>query len=229
MTTGTRIFLIHATELAIAPITDAFETHWPDAQMANLLDDSLSRELAVTGELTKGLEQRFLALAQYAEAAGADAILFTCSAFGAAIDACKHVVSIPVLKPNEAMIDQALGSAASIALLATFEPAIASMLEEFKAAAMAAGKPLKITTHLAPGAFQALQEGNIEGHDRAVANAAKTIQGCEVICFAQFSMTSAAGLAQSERGLPVLTTPDTAVIRLRELLDSLNRRCEPLG
>ncbi|WP_324294186.1 hypothetical protein [Pseudomonas syringae] len=91
--------------------------------------------------MTDGLKQRFLSLARYAEAAEADAI-FTCSAFGAAIDARKQVVSIPVLKPNEAMIDQALGSAARIALLATFEPAIGSMLEEFKAASTTAGAPL---------------------------------------------------------------------------------------
>lgn len=218
---ATRIFLIHATALAIAPITDAFKSHWPGAQLANLLDDSLSRELVVTGELTEGLTQRFLSLARYAEGAGADAILFTCSAFGAAIDACKHAVSIPVLKPNEAMIGRALGSASRIALLATFEPAIASMLEEFKAASTAAGTPSQITTHLVPGAFQALQDEDIEGHDRRIANAAKTIEGCDVICLAQFSMASAAGRVQSESGLPVLTTPDSAVIRLRDWLESL--------
>ncbi|WP_449123885.1 aspartate/glutamate racemase family protein [Pseudomonas viridiflava] len=217
----TRIFLIQATALSVAPITDAFKKHWPEAELANLLDDSLSRDLALTGELTEGLKQRLLNLTQYAEAAGADAVLFTCSAFGAAIDACKHVVSIPVLKPNEAMIDQALGSASRVALLATFEPAIASMLEEFKAASTTAGTPLQITAHHVPGAFQALQEGNIEGHDCEISNTAKTIEGCEVICFAQFSMTSAAGRVQSESGQPVLTTPDSAVIRLRELLEPL--------
>lgn len=217
---GARIFLIHATPLAIVPITDAFKRHWPEAQLANLLDDSLSRDLSVTGELTEALVQRFLSLAQYAESAGADAILFTCSAFGAAIDACKHAVSIPVLKPNEAMIDRALGSASRIALLATFEPAIA-MLEEFKAASIAADTPLQITTHVVAGAFQALQDGDIERHDRKIANVANAIEGCDVICFAQFSMTSAAGTVRSESGKPVLTTPDSAVIRLRELLELL--------
>jgi Asp/Glu/hydantoin racemase len=218
---GTRIFLIHATPLSVAPIADAFARLWPEAHLTNLLDDSLSRDLAAAGDLTEGLKQRFLSLARYAEAADADAILFTCSAFGAAIDACKQVVSIPVLKPNEAMIDQALGSASRIALLATFEPAVGSMLEEFKAASTTAGTPLQITVHHVPCAFQALQDGNIEGHDREISNVAKTIEGCEVICFAQFSMTSAAGRVQSESGQPVLTTPDSAVIRLRELLEPL--------
>lgn len=218
---GARIFLIHATPLAIAPITDAFKRHWPEAQLANLLDDSLSRDLSVTGELTEALIQRFLSLAQYAESAGADAILFTCSAFGAAIDACRHAVSIPVLKPNEAMIDRALGSASRIALLATFEPAIAPMLEEFQAASIAADTPPQITTHFVAGAFQALQEGDIKGHERKIANVANAIEGCDVICFAQFSMTSAAGTVRSESGKPVLTTPDSAVIRLTELLELL--------
>lgn len=215
------IFLIHATPLAIAPVTDAFKRLWPEAHLVNLLDDSLSKDLAVAGDLTEALKQRLLSLAQYAETAGADAILFTCSAFGAAIDACQHALTIPVLKPNEAMIDQALDSASRIALLATFGPAIDSMLDEFNAAALAADITLQITTHLVPGAFQALQEHDIERHDREIASVAKTIEGCEVICLAQFSMAGAAGRVQSESGLAVLTTPDSAVVRLRELLEPL--------
>ena len=216
---GTRIFLIHATPLSVAPITDAFSRLWPEVQLANLLDDSLSRDLAAAGELTDGLKQRFLSLARYAEAADADAILFTCSAFGVAIDACKNAVSIPVFKPNEAMIDEALSLASRIALVATFEPAIESMREEFSAAARVAGTSLKLSTHLVAGAFEALQDKDVAGHDREIAKAAQEIDGAEVICFAQFSMTSAAAHVREICGLPVLTTPDSAVIRLRELLE----------
>ena len=57
----------------------------------NLLDDSLSADLAraAAGSTTR-MTARFLALAAYAIDTGAQAILFTCSAFGPCIDAVKR-------------------------------------------------------------------------------------------------------------------------------------------
>ena len=75
----------------------------------NLLDDSLSADLARDGKLTDAMTERFLALGRYAASTGADAILFTCSAFGPCIEAVARAhAPMPVLKPNEAMIEQAV-------------------------------------------------------------------------------------------------------------------------
>jgi dihydrodipicolinate synthase/N-acetylneuraminate lyase len=85
------------------------------------------------------MTDRFLALARYAKASGADGVLFTCSAFGPCIEACAREFSpLPVLKPNEAMIEDALalvGARGRIGLLATFGPTLESMPAEFAAAA----------------------------------------------------------------------------------------------
>jgi hypothetical protein len=37
-----RIALIHAVQVAIQPLEDAFQRHWPHAEHINLLDDALS-------------------------------------------------------------------------------------------------------------------------------------------------------------------------------------------
>lgn len=68
--------------------------------------------------------------------------------------------------------------------------------------------------------MQALSEGNKEGHDTAIAEMAGQVGARDLICFAQFSMTSAAGQAQARSGLPVLTTPDSAVLELRRMLQA---------
>lgn len=213
-----RIFLIHATALSIDPITAAFARLWPQARIVNLLDDSLSRDRVEEGGLTTSMKARFRTLSLYAVQSAADAILFTCSAFGDAIDLCKPDMAIPLLKPNEAMIDQALTQATRIAVLATFEPTIASIMAEFKQAAERSGRALEVVPYFVPGAIQALSEGNREGHDAAIAEMAGRVGACDLICFAQFSMTSAAGQAQARSGLPVLTTPDSAVLELRRML-----------
>ena len=77
-----RVALIHALKHSIVPIEESFSRLWPDAILMNLLDDSLSANLARDGHLTAGMTDRFLALGRYAASTGADAILFTCSAFG---------------------------------------------------------------------------------------------------------------------------------------------------
>ncbi|UZE21171.1 aspartate/glutamate racemase family protein [Pseudomonas sp. B21-056] len=214
------IYLIHATPLSIAPISEAFARLWPEARLANLLEDSLSRDLAEAGVLTPEMNQRFLKLASYACESGADAILFTCSAFGESIDQCKRALDIPVLKPNEAMIEEALQRTGKLALLATFDAAIASMVEEFKHYAQQQGVNLELQTHVCVGAFGELQNGNKDRHDRLIAECARTISSGELLCFAQFSMTSAAPQASQACGLDVLTTPDSAVLKLRRLLQA---------
>lgn len=49
------------------------------------------------------MAERIASLAQYARRCGAQGILYTCSAFGDAIERVQRAESIPVLKPNEAM------------------------------------------------------------------------------------------------------------------------------
>ena len=101
-----RIALIHAVPVAILPVEDAFQRHWPQAERINLLDDALSVDR---------------------NRAGASGILYTCSAFGYAIEAVKQRVRMPVLKPNEAMFAEAIARGSRLGLLATFPASVNSM------------------------------------------------------------------------------------------------------
>ena len=82
-----RITLIHALKHSIVPIEASFARLWPEARLMNLVDDSLSADLARDGGLTAAMTERFLQLGRYAAGTGSDAILFTCSAFGPCIEA----------------------------------------------------------------------------------------------------------------------------------------------
>src|SRR3569833_2863393 len=133
-TNDMRIALIHALKHSNAPIEAAFATAWPQARLMNLLDDSLSADLARDGVLNDAMTDRFLALGDYAAATGANGILFTCSAFGPCIEAVARAhAPIPVLKPNEAMIERAVTMGRRIGLLSTFPPTLVSLPPEFPA------------------------------------------------------------------------------------------------
>jgi hypothetical protein len=216
-----RIALIHALRHSPGPIAEAFARLWPGPVLMNLLDDSLSADLARDGAITAAMTQRFLDLAAYARRTGADAILFTCSAFGPCIDAVKAAhPTIPVLKPNEAMIEAALDAAPSgrIGLLATFPATLPSMRPEFAAAAAGRGLTLDLVEACAPAALAALDAGDVAGHDGAAAAVARTLAEAEVIALAQFSLARAAPAVAAATGRAVLTTPDSAVEKLRALL-----------
>ncbi len=208
-----RIALIHALKHSIVPIEEAFARLWPEARLANLLDDSLSADLARDGALTDAMTGRFLTLARYAANAGADGILFTCSAFGPCIDACAEMLApMPVLKPNEAMIEEAVAIGGRIGLLATFAPTLVSMPPEFPGS-------VTLVSQLADGAMAALDRGDFAAHDAAALAASRELAGCDVIALAQFSLARAAGQIAAATGKQVLTTPDSAVRKLRRLLD----------
>jgi Asp/Glu/hydantoin racemase len=207
-----RIALIHALQHSVSPIASSFAKLWPEAELMNLLDDSLSADLAREGSLTRGMTERFLKLGRYATGAGADAILFTCSAFGPCIEAVARAERpIPVLKPNEAMIEQAVARGHRIGLLSTFPPTLTSMPREFPGS-------VQVVPKLADGALSALNRGDVAEHDRLVADAARALRDCDVIALAQFSTARAAPLVAQTAGRPVLTTPDSAVEKLRETL-----------
>ena len=162
-----RIALIHALRHSPPPIEAAFARLWPEARLMNLLDDSLSADLARHGRgLDATMHERFARLAQYAVDTGAVGILFTCSAFGPCIEAVARAhAPMPVLKPNEAMIERASAQARRVGLLSTFAPTLASMPAEFPSS-------VELVPRLAEGALAALDRGDRALHDRLVAQAA---------------------------------------------------------
>ena len=156
-----RIALIHAVAVAMAPVHDCFRQLWPEAECVDILDTSLSRDREREGRLTDTMVGRFLLLAKYAEDNGAAGILFTCSAFGEAIERqAAAKAGVPVLKPNEAMFDAALAAGKRLGMLATFGPSVAGMEAEFRDIAGAAGSPAVLDSHCVAGAMKALQAGD---------------------------------------------------------------------
>lgn len=213
----TRIALIHALAQSVAPINEAFARDWPQAQRMNLLDDSLSADLARNGRgLDASMHARFDRLAQYAVDTGAQGILFTCSAFGPCIEAVANThAEIPVLKPNEAMIEEAAQGQGTLGLIATFPATLESMPPEFPV-------HVRLQTAWAEGALGALNAGDTATHDALIAAQAVALRerGCTRIALAQFSMARARAACVAATGLPVLTTVESAVRALRRRLNT---------
>jgi len=221
--TTPRIAIIHALQDSQVPTWTAFRNGWPEAKIFNLMDDSLPRDLLVDG--MEPLKERFLRLGRYAADSHAgshrtDAILFSCSAFGPALQAVQAALPIPVLRPNEAAFEEALQAGQRIGLMTSFGPAIPPLKAEMKEMARAQGRNPEIVTAVAEGALEALQAGRPEEHDRIAAETASRLPALDVLVLGQFSLARAATGIKARTGLHVITTPDSAVRKLRRVLNS---------
>lgn len=213
----TRIALIHAVQAAVQPIEEAFQSLWPEAKRTNLLDDSRGRSCQCRRPDTGSPAAHGLARdLRCQQRRGGD--FFTCSAFGDGIELAARTLSVPVLKPNEAMFEAALTIGGRIGMLATFEPSVSSMEQEFWEMAKARGSDATIETVIVPGGRAALTAGDLAKHDQLIAKATASLGHCSAILLAHFSMATAEAAAQSCTRLPVLSAPGSAVIKLKSLI-----------
>ena len=226
MTDQPRIALIHATKLAIDPIEEAAEKLWPEAETISILEEGLSVDRAKSVELSGDMLRRIIDLSRYAEAADADGILFTCSAFGSAIERANREARIPVMKPNEAMFGAAFSHGDRVAMLYTFPPAAGGMEDEFREAAREKSSAARITSVFCEGALEAKKAGDDDTHDRLIAETAATISDADVILLAQFSMASAADAVRACTDVPVLTSPEAAIEEIRRRVEQ-NKEVQP--
>jgi Asp/Glu/hydantoin racemase len=213
-----RIVLLHGTPVAVEPIQRSFANRWPGAELVNLLDDSLSVDRAKDPDLTERMFERFIELGGYARRIGADAILVTCSAFGPAIERMARDLTVPVLKPNEAMFRAALTAGRKIGMLATFAPSVGTMTEEFDEFVRETGAEATLRTIVVDGAMEALRKGDAQTHNELVAARAGELADCDAIMLAHFSTSRAFEKVAAATSVPVLTAPDAAVDRLRSML-----------
>jgi Asp/Glu/hydantoin racemase len=123
-----------------------------------------------------------------------------------------------VLKPNEAMFEEALQRGTRIGLLATFQPSVPALEEEFMDLTKAKNTHVALESACVPEAMAALTAGNAEQHDRLIAEAAARLTHCDIVMLAQFSMARARSAVQQVLGDKVLTSPDSAIARLKAVL-----------
>jgi len=220
---GPRIALVHALAESVAPAREAFRRRWPEAICFDLLDTSLAVDLAHAGRLDEAMFERFRQLSDYALGAigtgGRTAgILFTCSAFGPAIDEVKRRLPIPVLRTNEAAFEAAITAGDRLGLVVSFGPSADALARELAAMADARGRRVSVELAVADGALEALKRGNADLHDDCVLRAVERLGDVDAILLGQFSLARARTRIAANRSAPVITSPDSAVDALRRLV-----------
>ena len=214
-----RIFLVHPTPLAMPPIDDAFKRLWTQAQTLNLLDESLYADIPADGALSPSIYERVAALLRHCEGSGADGIVFSGSTFGPAVDAARAQMRVPVLRAEEAMMDEAVVLGERILLVCTAKRAMPVVRASLDAAVARAGVPRRISELWVAGARDAITSGDIVTHDKLIAQQVAAAGDFDVIVLGQISIVPSRLPLPPEIARRIVTGPDATVARMRALVD----------
>ncbi|WP_329294388.1 aspartate/glutamate racemase family protein [Streptomyces pseudovenezuelae] len=205
------IAVLHTSLLFINPdsvINEYLAELAPDAKVLHFVDSDVLAAVVRDGGVSPASTQRMVHLAQAAEAAGADVVFSACSSVGPAIDVARRLVSVPIVKIDDAMTASAVETADAIGVLATVPttlPPTRALVEE---KARAAGRDITVQERLCEGAFSVLTSGDRDRHDAMVLDGARALATeVDVIVLAQASMARLGPAIAEAVGRPVLSSP----------------------
>ncbi len=215
--------LIHTSATLVPVFQQLCKAHLPNVATFNIVDDSLVRAIGERGALTADIARRVEAYITSAESGGADHILVTCSSIGPAVEASAPFCSVPVLRVDQPMADEAVRLGSRIGVVATLPTTLDPTTDLVRRRATRAGRDIALTALLCEGAFEALMAADAATHDRLVAAALRELATrVDVILLAQASMARVVdGLAPADRRVPILASPPLAIAHLAKVLGPL--------
>jgi Asp/Glu/hydantoin racemase len=217
---GSRLALIHT----VSPLLEVFDRlvaeMLPGVRPIHILDEPLLERVRQRGHVTTEDSARLQTHVAIAEQIGADAVLVTCSAISPCVGDIREATGVPVVKIDEAMIDQAVATGASVGVVATNEATLEPTRLLLQGRADVAGKRLGIELVLVESALSALLGGDGALHDALVRAAVLELgHRVDVIVLAQASMARVLEvIPEAERRVPILSSPHLALEQVRRLL-----------
>jgi Asp/Glu/hydantoin racemase len=191
-----------------------------DVEVFHMVDESLIQDTIRTGRLRGITIRRLLGQIESAEAAGADAVMVTCSSIGPGVALAQSLFELPVIRIDEAMAEEAVRIGRRVGVAATLRTTLEPTIELLKAKASENGRTIEIVESLSEGAFEAVLSGDVITHDRILAEKlVRDLHDVDVIVLAQASMARVVNeLPPGTLRAPVLSSPELAVRRAKEIL-----------
>lgn len=211
-----KIGLIHTTSATLASLTDLVKELIEDAQVINILDDSILPDMKEGGH-EEAVRSRWISYARIMEEMGAEAVVSACSTVGAFAEEADRILEIPVYRIDEAMIDTAIRLGRKISVLATLQSTLNPTVDLLR---RKGGEELEVNVCLVEGAYDFLMKGERKEHDRLIKTAVEE-EACrsQVIVLAQASMANALGGADALGEVKVLTSPRLGIEKLKSDLE----------
>jgi Asp/Glu/hydantoin racemase len=215
-----KLVLLHTVPSLVELFENLCKEILTDVEIIHVADQILLTHILEEGGPSPPIYQRVAEHVVAAEAVGADAVLCTCSSISPCIEVARPMVSIPVLKVDEAMVDRAIELGTVIGVIATVSTTLGPTTELVQERSAVTGTAVRVKSVLCKGAYDALFADDLETHDRIVAGHLRQLMAeVDVILLAQASMARVLDtIPAEEQKVPVLTSPRLAVERTRDVL-----------
>jgi Asp/Glu/hydantoin racemase len=218
-----RIAFIHTSPPAIQPLMQYYSSAAPDLQIVNLLEDGLLGMLA--DGFHAAVHVRLRNMIEVArETYAAELAVVTCSSvpLGMALDVGGEL-RMPVLKIDGPMARKAVEAGSRVGIAVTFPPTINPTSRLLTDIAGALGREIQLETRVIAGAYDALLAGDTATHDRLLLEGIRELaeSGVDSVVLAQVSMARVREEAQKGVKVPVLSSLDTSLSAVREVLEGL--------
>lgn len=210
---------IHTATPMVDPTKELFAKHLPGVRLIHIVDDTLIRDVIGAGKVPEEVKERLLGYYRSAVIAGADLIFNTCSSVGDVAMEARETLPVPLVRIDDPMAEEAVSTATRIGVLATLPTTLDPTVRLITSFAVKRGREVEIREGLAEGAFEAVISGDRERHDRLILEAARELAGMvEVFVLAQGSMARMEKQIEEETGVRVLSSPERAVLQIKEIL-----------
>lgn len=215
-----KIFFIHTVSGLVDMFNSLCEELIPGSKLCHISDESLIQGLLAAGGLTPAVYRRICDHVVEAEQSRADAIQFTCSSISPCADVARHLVSKPLLKIDEPMVEHAVKNYKRIGIIATAPTTLKPSKDLVNEKARAQKGSIKVESVLCRNAFDAFLAGNMSEHDKIVStHLLDLMKKVDVVLLAQASMMRIVDtLDEKEKTVPVLSSPRLAIERLAKVI-----------
>jgi len=188
----------------------------------NIVDDSILPRIVAAGGLSSGIISTVYQHISSAEKMGSDLILVTCSSISEVVDIVSPLVSVPVIKIDDAMTDDAVKIADTLGVVATIETTLNPTINQLRKKMAIAEKEIKIVPLLCSDAYKALiNENNPEKHDLLLYKAIEEIiESVDAIVLAQASMARLLPKLKKLTNKPILTSTESGIERAINILQN---------
>jgi Asp/Glu/hydantoin racemase len=211
----TKLAIIHTTVATVETMKALATELLTGCELINFVDDSILPQLANNGAELAEVEERLVHYARFAEQVGADVILEACSSVGEVVAKMESAVSIPIVRIDEAMAEEAVQRGTRLGVAATLSTTLQPTTRLLRLKADAAGKKVTVNPLLIEGAYQKLMSG-----DLLIEKLQELARDTDVVVLAQASMARVLPRLPEADQSKILVSPRLAMERVKNVISS---------